>query len=515
MMKEAFSNVFAEQARGPVALKSVTKPIVYGFAWLNGISFLSAILSFIQVVIIAQVLDPHLVGLVAVFYIIQGALDSFTATGFGKAIIQWREIEQHHVNTAFVTHLSRGLLLAVAVFLSAPLIVRLLNASEAQYVVQIMAITLVFQGARNPGALFFMRQLTFYKQFIWHASGALVRFATTVTLLYILKNEWAIVYGVLFHEVVMLLLSFLLIDIRPGFQWDRTVFRSLFNYGKWVLFASIVAAIERQGNQIATVKLLGEASLGVLFLGLRIASLSTVVTQQLKNVLFPVFSRLQDSFEEMKKLYQHSIGIVALFIFPVAGCAIVFAEPFTQLFLKTTWTQVAEILGLLACAQAIQAICTIGISLFNAKGIPKLAFYNRLIQGSIILIAIYPLAKSLGIQGVAVLYIINSAASFLFCSGSLVRYLHFDIRVFAILLFPLFGTTVTSILFYLGNRIVLVNSIPILFASVIAFFAFYFLLAFGSEMIISKNDPKTSVSAFSTMKSVKEIVMRKGNIMSI
>jgi O-antigen/teichoic acid export membrane protein len=204
---------------------------------------------------------------------------------------------------------------------------------------------------------------------------------------------------------------------------------------------------------------------------------------------------------------------VALFIFPVAGCAIIFAEPFTRLFLKTHWAQVTGILGLLACAKAIEAIYTITISLFNAKGIPKFAFYNRLIQGIIIIIAIYPLAKSFGIQGVAILFFITSTASFLFCSGSLVRYLHFDIRVFAILLFPLFVSTVTSIVFYLGKHIFLINSIPIFFASVIAFFTLYLLLDFGSELINGKNDPKTSVSIYSTMKSAKNIVLSKRNKM--
>jgi O-antigen/teichoic acid export membrane protein len=492
----------------------VTKPVIYGFGWLNGISCLSAVLSFIQVVIIARVLEPQLVGLIAVFYIIQGALDSFTATGFGKAIIQRKETGQDYVDTAWVTHLFRGFLLAAIVVFSAPLIVRLLNAPEAQYVVQVMAISIVMQGARNPGALFFMRQLAFHKQFIWYSSGAVVRFVTTVALLYILRNEWAIVAGVLIYEVVMLLLSFLLIDITPSFRWDRTAFRSLFNYGKWVLLAAIVAAIERQGNQIATVKLLGEATLGVLFIGLRVASMPSMVTQQLKNVLFPVFSRLQNSFEEVNKLYQHSIGIVAFFVFPAAGCAVVFAEPFTRLFLKTTWAQVADILGLLVCARAIQAIYTIAISLFNAKGMPKFAFYNRLIQSIIIIIMIYPLAQVFGILGVAILYLIISITSFFYSSALLIRYVHFNINVFTILIIPLIGSIITSFIFFLGKRIVIINSIPIFFVSVSAFFVLYFLLSFGSEMIKSKNDLKTSTTVFSTVKSIKDIKLKKENIMS-
>lgn len=511
MTNQTLQNVFDAQDKGSVALSSVAEPVVYGFVWLNGISLLSAILSFVQVIIIAQVLDPQLVGLVAVFYVIQGVLDSFTATGFAKAIIQQKETGQNYVDTAFVTHLLRGFLLASIVFFFAPLIVQILNTPKARYIVQVMAITMVLQGARNPGALFFMRRLTFYKQFVWYASGALAKFTATVTLLYILRNEWAIVYGVLFYEIIMLMLSFLLIDIRPGLQWDINVFRSLFNYGKWVLFAAMVAAIERQGNQIATVKILGEASLGVLFFGVRIASVPALVTQQLKNVLFPVFSRLQDSYEEMKRLYQHSIGIIAFFIFPVAGCGIVFAEPFTRLFLKTTWSQVTEILGLLVCAQAIQAIYTITISLFNAKGIPKIAFFNHLIQSIIIIIAIYPIIKSSGIRGVAILYFINAIVSFLFCSGTLIRYFHFTIRIFAILLVPLIISTLTSTVFYLGKQFVLINSIPIFFGNVIIFFIFYFLLSFGYELITRKSDLKrTSVSSFSTMKSVKEVLLKKG-----
>ena len=489
-----------------VSSNIIKKSIVQGFVWLNALALFSTALSFIQTIIIARVLDPYLVGLVAVFYIIQGALDSFTATGFGKAIIQREEIGQEYIDTAFVTHLLRGILLASTVFLSAPLLVRMLGTPEAQYVVQAMAFSILLQGARNPGALFFLRQLTFYKQFIWHTSGALTRFVTTVALLYILKNEWAIVYGMLAYEFAMLLLSFVLIDIRPAFRWDRKVFHDLFNYGKWVLLTSIVAFIERQGNQIGTVKLLGGASLGVLFLGLRIANIPTLVTQQLKNTLFPVFSRLQNSLEETKRLYRRCLGALALFMLPVVGCAFIFAKPFTLLFLKASWAQVAEILGLLILGRAFQSLASIGIALLNAMGMPKFAFFNRLIQGIIIIFGIYPLAKGFELLGIALLYAVIGMASFVFSFAMVLYYSHFELAMLRVLLVPAVATTMTSFIFsYLVQSVFVINSIPLFCGTGVAFFIVYFLLIFTWDTVNGKRDRTLSIPL--TLKVVKEAIV--------
>lgn len=505
MTDKIFSNVLNERYANTVPLQSLTKPVVHGFVWLNALAFLSTGFSFVQTIIIARVLDPHLVGLVAVFYIIQNALGSFTATGFNKAVIQRKEISKEYVDTAFVTHLLRGILLAFIVFLSAPLLVRMLGAPEAQYVVQAMALSILLQGARNPGALFFLRHLTFYKQFIWHTSGALIRFITTVVLLYVLKNEWAIVYGVLAYELAMLFLSYVLIDIHPAFKWDRKAFHELFNYGKWVLLASIVAFIERHGNQIVTVKLLGEASLGVLFLGLRIANMPTIVTQQLKNTLFPVFSRLQNSLEKTKRLYQRSLGTLALFMFPVVGCTFVFAGPFTRLFLKASWAQVAEILGLLILGRAFQSL-SIGIALLNARGMPQFAFFNRLIQGVIIVFSIYPLTKRFGLLGIAILYTVIGVTSFVFSSVIVFYYLRFELAILRVLLAPAIVTAITSFISsHLVQSTFAIDSIPLFCGTSGVFFVIYFVLIFSWNIINGKRNRFLSILL--VLKVVKEAIV--------
>jgi len=347
-----------------------------------------------------------------------------------------------------VSHLLRGILLGLVIFLFAPFIVNLLGAPESRYIVQAMTVTFILQGARNPGALFFRRQLTFQKEFQWKATGAGTKFVVTVVFLYTIRNEWAIVCGVLAYELVMLILSYLLIDVRPYFKWHRDAFSSLFNYGKWVLLAAIFAFIERQGNQIATIKLLGEASLGVLFVGLRIGNVATLAAEQLKNTLFPTFSRLQDQPNETKRIYQHSMGATALFLFPLAGCAVVFADPFTRLFLGERWIEVAGILGLLLWAKTFMSL-SVGIALLNAKGMPQFAFLNRLIQCIIIIILVYPLVKFFGLKGIAILYVMLGITSFVFSLVATLRYFSFEISILKVLFEPSLVSMLIVTLFYL------------------------------------------------------------------
>jgi O-antigen/teichoic acid export membrane protein len=442
-------------------------------------------MSFIQIVVAARVLDPEVVGLVAVFYIIQGVVEAYTVTGLGKAIIQRSDIGQEHLDTTFVSHSCRGVFLALLVFFGAPYIVSWMGVTDAKSVIQAMSIVMVLQGLRNPGVLMFLRNLTFRQQFIWSATGSLVRFVSTLTLLYLLENEWALVFGVILQEFVLLVLSYTLSNIRPNFRWNRSAFFALFSYGKWVLLSAVIATIDRQGNQIAAVNLLGEEALGILFVTLQISRAPVTFTQQLKNVLFPVFSRLQESSQKVKSLYEKSSAIVAFIGFPLAGCVIYFSVTFTQLFFKPAWVGIAGILGIIVCANTIESLNGLTISLFNSQGHPKIAFYNNLVRAVVIVITIVPLVMILDIKGIAVAYLLKAFAAFLYCSLALRRVMGRDMNIIHNYIFPIFGTGLVLVLFYTANILFLIEieTLRMFTTSVILYFFLYIALAFLYEYV--------------------------------
>ena len=91
-------------------------------------------------------MEPAVVGLIAVFYIIQGAVDSFTASGFEKALIYYKDINKEYINTAFITNIIRGLALSIIVYCFAPWMVHQLSIPEAGVIVQVLALTFLIKG---------------------------------------------------------------------------------------------------------------------------------------------------------------------------------------------------------------------------------------------------------------------------------------------------------------------------------------------------------------------------------
>lgn len=381
---------------------SLSQKVIRGGAWIFALRLVSNIFNLIRIVILARLLVPYDFGLLGLALLAMAALETFSQTGFQQALIQRKDDIKPYLDAAWTVMVFRGLILFFILYFIAPYVAIFFGSPEAKLIVQVISISFIFQAFTNIGVVHFQKELEFNKQFVYQLSGTLADFAVAVSLALLLKNVWALVFGLLTGHIVRFIVSYLIHPWRPRLSLDFKKTRELFGFGKWILGSSVLLFLISEGDDIFVGKVLGLTALGFYQVAFRISSMPvTEFTHIITQVTFPAYSKLQDNISRLKQAYTKSLELATFLSFPAVGLIFVLAPVFTQLFLGEKWMPMVpamRILCIFAMARSVGA--TYG-PLFLAVNKPKYLTITVLIKFIFLVILIYPMTKWLGITGTA------------------------------------------------------------------------------------------------------------------
>ena len=382
--------------------ESLSKKVIRGGIWVFALKITSRGLGFIKTIIIARLLAPEDFGLFGIAMLAISTLETFSQTGFQMALIQKKENVESYLDTSWTVSAIRGILLFLILFFSAPLVATFFNSPKAILIIKVIAISTLISGFGNIGIIFFKKELEFHKQFIYEFSATLVGIIVAITLAFILRNVWAIVWGGLASNIVLLFMSYILHPYRPHVRFDKSEFKGLFGFGKWVLGSSILMFLITQGDDIFVGKLLGVAALGFYQLAYTISNMpATEVTHVISQVTFPIYSKLQDNIPRLREAYLKVLQVTAFLSIPITGLIFILATDFTMIFLGEKWMPMVPAMKGLVFWGLIRSIGATTGPIIYATGKPKILVKYQLFQLIMLIILIYPLTVSYGILGTA------------------------------------------------------------------------------------------------------------------
>ncbi|MCD6442002.1 lipopolysaccharide biosynthesis protein [bacterium] len=379
----------------------LSQKAIHSTFWVFAIRISGYLFSLVRLVIIARILAPRDFGLLGIALLTIATLETFSQMGFRQALIQKRGDTESYLNSIWTALILRGLILFTILFFIAPYAAIFFKTPAATLIIRVIGLSVVFQAFTNIAIVYFQKELEFHKQFFYQLSGTLANFLIAVPTALILRNVWALVFGVLAGNFVRFIVSYAIHPYRPHLTWDLRKAKELFGFGKWILGLSIITFLVTQGDDIFVGKIIGVAALGLYQIAFRFSNLPTTeITKAIGRVAFPMYSKLQDNISKFREGFLRVLEIISFLAFPLAAGIIVMGSDFVHLFLGSKWMPIVSILGILAVSGAIRAI-TDG-SIFLAAGRPYITFWQMVIRLIVIAVSIYPLTIKFGIVGVAI-----------------------------------------------------------------------------------------------------------------
>lgn len=416
--------------------ESLSKKVVRGGIWVFGLRIINRGLGFVRTIILARLLVPEDFGLFGIAMLAIATLETFSQTGFQTALIQKNENVELYLDTAWTVSAVRSVLLFLILFFSAPLVATFFNLPQATLVIKVIAVSTLLSGFRNIGILFFQKELKFNKLFFYELSATLVDLTVAITLAFMLRNVWALVWGGLAANVVRLFMSYMLHKYRPRVRFRKSEFKELFGFGKWILGSSILVFLVTQGDDIFVGKMLGVTTLGLYQMAYLISNLpATEITHIISHVTFPAYSKLQYNLQRLREAYLDALQLTAFISIPIAGGIFVLAPDFTRIFLGEKWMLMVPAIQVLVLAGLVRSIAATMGPIFYGVGRPRIDTMWQVIRLIVLIALIYPLTVHWDLLGASIAVLFSMLVSTFGFSFMVIKITRCELKKFGKMVF--------------------------------------------------------------------------------
>jgi PST family polysaccharide transporter/lipopolysaccharide exporter len=266
----------------------------------------------------------------------------------------------------------------------------------------VIGLSPILYGFRNPGVVYFKKELSFHKEFAYEVSSKFVRLAAGIGYALVSPTVWALVFSYILADVTRFLLSYVLHPYKPSISFDREAAGELIDFGKWITASSILNFLYARGDDTFVGWYLSATALGFYQYAYRIADMpSTEISEVIAGVTFPAYSRLQDDASSLRTALLRSLRIVGFATYPLAfGIALV-APSFVPLVLGSEWNPMIPTMQLLALYGLLHSLTRNFGSVWKAIGRPDIIAKLGAVRVACIAVLIWPATARWGIEGTA------------------------------------------------------------------------------------------------------------------
>ena len=301
--------------------------------------------------------------------------------GLAAGLIQRRELGPFDASTAHWTSAGLGLLLAALGVALAPAIARFYGEPEVEGLFVVLSLGFVATGLAIAPTALLTRAQAFRELELARlaavAAGSVVAIIVAATG----GGAWAIVAEQLVSGVITTGLVWLLCPTKLVGAFSRQAFREIAGFGTPLLGARVLTYAGRMGDNLLVGRVLGARDLGLYSLAYNvILTPFSRVVGPVRDVLFPILSRLQGERDRLAAMWLRVNRALAAFFMPAMLGFVVVAPDLFSTVLGDRWTPAVPAARLLALVALIQSLLTLSALVFTAIGQPRTVFVLSLVS---------------------------------------------------------------------------------------------------------------------------------------
>lgn len=455
--------------------------IVKSGFWALFLRIVQQLFNVARLIIVGRILSPKEFGIMGIALLLMATLVTFSETGFQQALIKKKGDIASFLDATWTVLLIRGLILFLVIYWTAPYVSNFFNSSEAEPIIRVIGLSVIFQALTNIKVIYFQKDLELHKEFAYQFLGTMGDFIVSIASVLILRNVWALVFGLLAGNIIRCFMSYLIFPYRPHITFDPGKVKELFDFGKWILGSSILIFLLTQGDKLIVGKLLGATALGLYTMAYTISNIpATEITNVITTVTFPAYSKLQNDEPKLKEMYQQVLQTTVFMSVPISGFIYIFSSDFTRVFLEDKWMPIVPLIQVIAFVGMIRSIGGTTGPMFQVLGRPELLTKLNFLTLILLILLIVPLSIKWGVLGASYSAVFSVLISNLVAFFLLKRMIRFKVlEIVKIISIPILNTMfVISFIFILKTylvypmdllRLISVGTSGVIFYGIIAY----------------------------------------------
>jgi len=456
-------------------MTSLKQKSINGMFWTVGERLSGQAVQLFVQIILARLLEPAQFGLIGMLMIFTAVAQSIMDSGFGSALIQKKDADQTDASSIFFFNLALGLLLALILSLTAPLIAKFYNQPPLIPITRVLSLTLIINAFSLVQTSLLAKKLDFKTQMKISLLAVMISGVIGIVMAYRGFGVWSLVAQMVSKSLFQAIFLWVFNDWRPTLVVSISSLKSMFSFGSKLLMSGLLDTIFNNIYQTFIGKVYSPTDLGYFSKANSIESAAVLASSSsLGQVLFPIMVHFQNDLDNLKKAYRKTMKLSLFLHFPLMIGLWAIADPLFRLLLTDKWAQSISYFRILCIAGLLYPLHVLNLNILKVKGRSDLFLRLEIIKKAVVILAIF-ITFRWGI--IALLYgqIATSVIAYFlnsYYSGQLINYSQWD-QIKDLL--PSFGSAVI-----MGTIMFLVGIVPteslllqIFFPTVVGILVYY------------------------------------------
>ncbi len=367
---------------------SLAHATVRGTTWTYIAFYSGKLIVFLSTVILARLLTKDDFGVVGYAVTVISFLDVMKELGIGSALIYQKD--NSFASTAFWLNMLVSTSLSALVWIAAPWVGDFFRDPRAVWVTRVLALNFPLSSLGSTHEALLIKRLAFNRKFIPDFAQAMSKGIVSIGLAAIGFGPWSLIIGQLSGTFVSAIVDWILVPWRPAFTIVGEAARSLLRFGLPMVGVDLVAIVVLNVDYLLVGRYLGPAQLGVYTLAFRIPELGVLqFCSIVANVVFPVFSKIRDDADSLRRGFQQTARYVALVTVPLGLGVALLSRPFLLVVFGQKWLEAAPVMTAISIYALLLSLGYNAGDVYKAQGRPGILTEISLLKALILVPVLY------------------------------------------------------------------------------------------------------------------------------
>lgn len=384
--------------------KDLRNRTITGVSWSAVAQAVTQLFTFAISIVLARLLGPKAFGLIGMVTVFTGFAALFSGLGLGAAIIQRKNLEPRHLNTAFWLNLAFGSGLTLLMIVLAPVVAWFYKEPQLTPLTACIAFQFLISSLCVVQSALLSREMRFRALAVVQIGSSVASGSLGLGMAFGGMGVWSLVAQTLTVSATQLLLLWKMAHWRPRLAFEWLACKELFGYSASVLGFDSVNYWARSLDRLLIGRFIGADGLGIYSRAYNLMLLPlSQVSRIVGGVMFPAMSAIQDDRPRVKRAYLKAIGMIGFITFPMMVGLFVLADHFILALLGPEWAATIPILKLFCWVGLIQSILSTVGWIYISLGKTKLYFVMGVI-GTVLCLVGFVIGIHWGLMGVVYAY---------------------------------------------------------------------------------------------------------------
>lgn len=357
---------------------SNTQKALNGGKWMTTSTVISTIFQFLQVAVLARLLEPSAFGIVSVSTMIISFFSMFTNLGFNNSIIYKQENDKNILSSLYSLNLLLGLSIFIIVYASAPILANLYHEKGLISIIKVSSLFFLIVYFGQIQSILMQKELRFQHIAAIDISASIIGLISTLTFAYNGYREYSLIYGQLITQFWKTLVQvYFGKDLfSPKFRFKYREVKDHLRFGIYNLGDGIVGFLQSNSDNFLIGSMLGVKALGYYTLASQLAvypitRLNPIVLQ----VAYPIVAKMKEEAAEMKRAYIKILDFLTYINVPLLVGLYITSDTLVPLLYGASWDSTVGLIRILVIASFFMCLGHPLFTLAYSKGKPNLLFY--------------------------------------------------------------------------------------------------------------------------------------------